>query len=100
MSGFVQVIEYTTTRFDEVRALGDKIAAETTGRGAARRVLVTADRDRPNTYQTLVEFESYDAAMENSARPETQQFAEQMAKLCDGPPRFLNLDVVAVHDVG
>jgi hypothetical protein len=31
--------------------------------------------------------------MENSNRPETSQFAEQMQKLCDGPPKFYNLDV-------
>jgi len=32
--------------------------------------------------------------MENSKRPEISEFAQQMAKLCDGPPKFYNLDVV------
>jgi hypothetical protein len=32
--------------------------------------------------------------MENSARPETAEFAERLATLCDGPPAFRNLDVL------
>jgi hypothetical protein len=31
--------------------------------------------------------------MENSRRPDTSEFAEQLANLCDGPPTFRNLDV-------
>ncbi len=55
---------------------------------------VAADRDHPGRYQTIVEFESYEAAMENSNRPETHEFSAKMAELCDGPPTFRNLDVV------
>jgi quinol monooxygenase YgiN len=91
MAGFIQIVEYTTTRFDEVRALGESYAEQRAG--GPVRVSVTADRDRPNTYLTIAEFESYEAAMANSERPETQQFAEQMSKLCDGPPTFRNLDI-------
>jgi hypothetical protein len=32
--------------------------------------------------------------MENSNRPETSALAETLAKLCDGPPVFRNLDVL------
>jgi hypothetical protein len=32
---------------------------------------MASDRDRPNRYVTIVEFPSYEAAMENSRRPET-----------------------------
>jgi hypothetical protein len=53
----------------------------------------TSDRDRPNTYVNIIEFESYESAMENSNRPETSAFAARMAGLCDGPPNFYNLDV-------
>jgi len=38
--------------------------------------------------------------MENSNRPETGEFAAQMAKLCDGPPKFYNLDVDRVMEIG
>ena len=53
-----------------------------------------SDRDRPGYYFSIIEFDSYEEAMENSNRPETSEFAAQMAKLCDGPPTFRNLDVV------
>jgi len=92
MGKFVQIIEYKTSRFDEVLALGREIERNDKD-SLARRVTVTADRDRPGTYLTIVEFDSYDAAMANSKRPETQQFAEQMGKLSEGPPSFYNLEV-------
>jgi quinol monooxygenase YgiN len=92
MGKFVQIIEYQTSRFDEVLALGREREQNDKG-SLARRVTVTADRDRPGTYLTLVEFDSAEAAAENSNRPETQAFAEQMSKLTDGPPKFYNLDV-------
>jgi hypothetical protein len=31
--------------------------------------------------------------MENSNRPEVGEYAARLAKLCDGPPKFYNLDV-------
>ena len=41
----------------------------------------------------MIEFDSYEAAMENSNRPEVGEYAARLAKLCDAPPRFYNLDV-------
>ena len=101
MAGFVQIIEFKTSRFDEVKALGDEFRTTMSGQGAApRRISITEDRERPGTYLNIVEFDSYESAMENSNRPETGQFAEQMQKLCDGPPKFYNLDVRHVPDIG
>src|SRR3954467_9702085 len=92
MAGFVQIIEYRTSRFDEVKALGEDTARNDAG-SLARRITATENRDKPGTFMTIVEFDSHESAMKNSARPETAQFAEQMSKLCDGPPNFYNLDV-------
>ena len=44
-------------------------------------------------------FPSYEAAMENSNRPETAEFAAKLAKLCAGPPTFRNLDVVREEEM-
>ena len=95
MTGFVQIIDFRTSRIDEVQALGDQYVAARTADGDTRvvRAVVTADRDDPGRFLNIVEFESYESAMENSARPETDAFAAQMAALCDEPPTFLNLDV-------
>lgn len=92
---FVQTIEYQTSRPEEIEALGRRWEEETRGKRAATRVLTCADRDRPHTYVLVVEFPSYEEAMRNSSLPETSAMAEQMAKLCDGPPVFRNLEVVA-----
>ncbi len=93
MAGFVQIIEFQTSRMDEIRQLVEEMRSDL-GPGFAGRGTVTVDRDRAGHYLNIVEFESYDSAMENSARPEIGRFAARMAELCDEPPRFYNLDVV------
>jgi hypothetical protein len=90
---FVQIIEYTTTRPDEMQAVLDEWLATTEGKRQNSNGMTTRDRDRPNTYLNIVEFPSYEAAMKNSELPETGQLAEKLAKLADGPPTFRNLDV-------
>ena len=91
---FIQVIEFTTSKPEELKALADEYRASTEGRRTVARGWMCADRDEPGKFVNIVEFESYEAAMENSNLPETQAFAGRMVELCDGPPRFSNLDVV------
>lgn len=93
MAGFVQLIEFRTSRIEEVEALGRPSRSEGTTPATFRRITAAADRDRPGTYYTIVEFDSYESAMENSRRPETSDFAAKFAALCDEPPVFRNLDV-------
>ena len=91
--GFVQIIEYQTSRYDEIRALVDKYRDQL-NQGTARRVVSCADRDRPGVYFTVAEFDSYESAMENSSLPETAAFAVKYAALADGPMVFQDLDVL------
>ncbi|GAA0900004.1 hypothetical protein [Pseudonocardia zijingensis] len=100
MAGFIQIIEMHTSRMDEVEALGKEIRARLDdGRPSSPlRGTIAADRDRPGVYFNLVEFASYEAAMENSSRPETGEFAARLGKLCDEPPKFYNLDVREVWE--
>lgn len=96
MAGFLQIIEYRTSKPDEVAALAEDFrkTREAAGDGPSPvRASTAADRDHEGRYFTMVEFESYDAAMENSNRPDTGEFAAKMAELCDGPMTFYNLDV-------
>jgi len=90
---FVQLIEFQTDRIDEFDAAVDEWIAESEGWRAPTRSLRTKDRDRPGTYVQVVEFPSFEAAMENSARPETSRLAERLAALCTAEPTFRNLDV-------
>jgi len=93
MAGFVQIIEFKSSRPDEIKNLADKYRAERGAGAGPVRGTFTEDRDRPGTYLNIVEFESYEKAMENSNDPRTGEFAAAMAELCDGPPKFYNLDI-------
>ncbi|MDR7086090.1 hypothetical protein J2X11_000929 [Aeromicrobium panaciterrae] len=91
---FIQIIEGHTTRGDEIEAAAAELEAATAGRFTAIRSIRTQDRDDPTKFMTIVFFDSFESAMENSDLPETGEFAAKMAQLVDGPPTFHNLDVV------
>jgi hypothetical protein len=91
---FVQLIEFKTARIDDVNALLDEWRDTTEGRAKATSSIQAADRDQPDTFISIVEFPSFEAAMENSNLPETSELAQRLAALCEGPPTFRNLDVL------
>jgi hypothetical protein len=90
---FVQIIEYETTREDEVDSLFDQWLKATEGKRTVQHEFHTRDRDKPMHYVDIVEFPSYEKAMENNELPETRRVSEQIRALCTGEPRFLNLEV-------
>lgn len=96
--GFVQIIEYTTNDIDGMRAVADEWERTTEGKNTARRRVITQDRDHPGRYFSIVFFDSYESAMENSGLPETKALSARMAELADGPATFRNLDVLEERD--
>jgi quinol monooxygenase YgiN len=96
---FIQIIEFTTKQPDEIEQLVEEWRAATEGKRTAQRGTFTEDRDRPGTYVQIVEFPSFEDAMANSSLPETAALSERMAALCDGPARFVNLDVRSVAEM-
>ncbi|RAJ62416.1 hypothetical protein K378_03767 [Streptomyces sp. Amel2xB2] len=90
---FVQLIEYETNRAQELDAVFDQWMKTTKGKRTVMRELHAQDREQPGHFVDIVEFPSYQKAMENSQLPETQQIADQMRKLCVNEPRFVNLEV-------
>jgi hypothetical protein len=91
---FVQIIEYRTSRPAEMQAVADNWEKATEGKRQTRRRVLCEDRDNPGHYFNVVFFDSYEAAMENSALPETDSFSKKMMGLADGPATFYNLQVV------
>ncbi|MEV0271404.1 MAG: hypothetical protein HOV71_16515 [Hamadaea sp.] len=94
---FVQIVEYETERADEIAELMGKRRDEAMASGERppfTQLLVTRDRDNPNRYLTIIEFSSYDEAMANSDRPETDAMAKELAQLCTRGPVYHNLDVL------
>jgi hypothetical protein len=98
MAGFVQIVEYQTSKFDEIQQVVDKWRAQTEGQRTAGRAMICKDRDRPNRYFTIVEFPSYEEAMRNSEMPETSAMAAELQRLTDGAPTFYNLDLERVEE--
>jgi quinol monooxygenase YgiN len=96
---FIQIIEVTTNRIDEIREVVTHWVAKTEGKRTTRSATLTQDRDRPNTFVQIVEFPSYEEATANSELPETNEFARQLAELCEAPPVFRNLEVREVFEL-
>ena len=95
MAGFLQLVAFTTSRIDEVNVLADQMRlSKENATGLVRRGTFTADRDRPDHYVSIIEFDSYDLAVANANHPESALFSSRMAALCEGPPTFYNLDVM------
>jgi hypothetical protein len=92
--GFVQIIEFQTSRIDEGRQYVEAWQKATEGKRTARRGFLCRDRSDPNRYFNIVFFDSYEAAMQNSNLPETQQLSQQLASVTDGMPKFYDLDLV------
>jgi quinol monooxygenase YgiN len=93
MTAFVQLVEMSTSRFDEMQKFTEEWRAKNPDR-MLDWSMVTQDRDNPGKYVVIVHFESYDVAMKNSADPRTAEYAAKMDELSDAPATFKNLDVV------
>ncbi len=95
---FIQIMEFRTDRRDELVDLARRWSGDATSTGTATSSRVCADRDNPGIWRWIVEFPSYEAAMQNSQRPETDAMSREFADLCDGEPVFRNMDVA--HSTG
>jgi hypothetical protein len=91
---FVQIIEFRSSKPDEIKKTGDEWEAAAAGGRKARRRIFCEDRDNAGRYLNIVFFDSYEEAMENSNLPATQEFSKKMMALADGPPTFYNLNVL------
>jgi len=100
MPRFVQIMEFSTSRIEEVDALGRELEKEAGAAFLARKATTTEDRDRRGHYYIFVEFDSYEDAVQNSESAVVSKYAAKMGELLDGPPTFRNLDVVSVQEVG
>jgi hypothetical protein len=92
--GFVQIIDFHTSKLAEIQEVGNEWEKATEGKRKAGRSILCEDRDNPGRYVQIVFFESYAAAMENSAMPETDALSRKMMALAEGPPTFYNLNVI------
>ncbi len=99
MPGFVQIMEFETSKIDELEALMKTFQQERGDALLATKATITEDRARPGHYLVIVEFDSYEEAMKNSDDPVTSEYAEKVAAMLDGPQNFHDLDVRSVVHV-
>ncbi|MFE3072085.1 ester cyclase [Streptomyces sp. NPDC059247] len=91
---FTQIIDFRTSRIDDLNRLVDRWIEQTAGRRTATHSVLGEDRADSSHLVEIVEFPSYDVAMRNSQLPETERIFREMVALCDGMPTFTDLDVV------
>ena len=51
-------------------------------------------RDKPGRYVIQADFDSWESAEKSNDRPDTQAWAERLAALIEGDPKYENLDVI------
>ncbi|MCH5673195.1 hypothetical protein [Streptomyces gilvus] len=91
---FIQIVDFETERIEEMRKLSEEMDERFASRsGGPTHRLVLRDRNQPNRYLVVIEFNSYEEAMATSNAPETAEFAQRMAALCTRPPAFTDCDL-------
>lgn len=95
---FVQVIEgrlKEAGQWERLKELGNAWEREEAGRAPGYLGFdFMQDRNDPQHFVEVVRFESAEKARENSTRPETNRFFEQILALLEGEPRFVDCDLV------
>ncbi|QIK66520.1 hypothetical protein G7072_09295 [Nocardioides sp. HDW12B] len=92
---FIQVIQGPCTRHDELRALAESWRTEMAPH-APGWLGGTYGFTDDDMFIGVVRFESREAAMANSDRPEQAAWAERMRALMDGPVEFHDCDDVTL----
>lgn len=92
---FVQIIQGKCTKQDEARELAQSWSSGV-GSEAPGWLGGTYGFTDDNMLVGVVRFESKDAAMANSNRPEQTEFSEKMAALMDGPVEFHDCEDVTM----
>ena len=92
---FIQIIQGTCTRQDEMRALAEEWSREMSP-GANGWLGGTYGFTDDDQFVGVVRFESRETAMANSARPEQGAWAEKMTALMDGPVEYHDCDDVTL----
>jgi hypothetical protein len=89
----IQIIEIETENPDVVTALHHRWEKDS-GQRTHRQYHFCADRDRPNTYLAVAEFDTPEDALLHTQDPATQQLMIEITDLCGAPPRVHNLTVI------
>ncbi len=90
----LQFVEITTDQPDVVRELQYEWECETRDMRIDRKFQFTIDRDRPDTYLAVIEFDDFESALIHAEMPQTQRLYERIAELSGKPPRIRNFTII------
>lgn len=94
MGDYIQIVEYQSDDIDSVIRTANSVPVPD-GVPRPTSVTVVRDRDRPDTYATILRFSSYEDAMRHSESEATHERIAKLRTLMKGDTRFYNLDVLA-----
>jgi hypothetical protein len=90
---YIQIVEYQSDDIDALIQAANSVPVPD-GIPKPTSVTVVRDRDRPNTYATILRFNSYEDAMKHSESDATHERIAKIGSLMKGETRFYNLDVL------
>jgi len=96
MASFVQLVEFETDDIEACKETLEKFLGEHPDVITSSSSTWTEDRERRGTYVSIIEFPSYEKAMEQSNSAEMTEMTQRLGRLIKGPARFRNLDVISV----
>lgn len=91
---FIQTISFVARDEGQLMKLMDEWEKDAGTAPGFKRSWVLKDRDRPNSYLISAEFSSYDEAMKNSSRPETDAMAKRLVAMVEGQVEYRNYDLI------
>ena len=91
---FIQTISFRARSEADLNRLLDEWQSDASNAPGFQRAWLLKDRDTPGAYMMSVEFSSYEEAMRNSARPETDAYAGRLGSLVEGEVEYRNYDLV------
>jgi hypothetical protein len=98
---FAQIIDFETERMDDMREYMRQYEQQAMSQDRDVKPthrMVLQDRDHPNHYLVVVEFDSYEEAMKNSARADTAEFSDKMRAMTSTRD-YTNCDVLESKDI-
>ena len=93
MAEYIQIVEYQSDDIDAVIKAANSVPVPD-GVPKPISVAVVRDRDRPDTYASILRFSSYEDAMRHSESDATHERIAKIAPFMKGERRFYNLDVL------
>jgi hypothetical protein len=94
---FIQTLSFVVRDEGQLKKLMDEWEKDAGPARGFQRTWILKDRERPNAYLVSAEFSSYEEAMKNSNRPETDAMAKKLLAMVEGGVEYRNYDLIGEY---